>query len=291
MARRGYAFYGGDLSGWPKGMVPTPPILRNLDQYSSELVNGEDGGTWAPADPIVIGSAVAPAVAFSNSSSLLSGDVETVKGNSAHDNYGRTGLVLGGNANPVLQSARTRVVVVHFAMGQDVRSGATGMPREYVLDPVTFGMKVARAGAGTNVLMVPVPLRAQHAGSTITQVQFRYKIGVERTSLPVTADMPRFRISKLPNSSSAGGPLQSSTSTPYDSLGFYVDQAATVADYFNNGNTRTATYACNQNNVVDSNGSYWVVEAKDEGIATGVAGNVYLTATITLTTPADFRPE
>src|SRR4051812_16622967 len=100
MGRRPYVHLAGDLSGWPKGFVPTPSHLRALDQYSSELVNGDEGGTWAPSAPIVLGAYASPSLTL-DTASVFSGDVKTVSGNSRGDELDTPGLVLQNGQPPL----------------------------------------------------------------------------------------------------------------------------------------------------------------------------------------------
>ena len=36
-------------------LVPTPSLIHNWDQTSSESIDGDNGGTWTPAKPIIVG--------------------------------------------------------------------------------------------------------------------------------------------------------------------------------------------------------------------------------------------
>ena len=40
---------------YPPTFVPSPAFMRRLDQAASECIDGDNGGTWAPASPIIIG--------------------------------------------------------------------------------------------------------------------------------------------------------------------------------------------------------------------------------------------
>jgi hypothetical protein len=284
MARRPYVHLAGDLSGWPKGLVPTPALLRRLDQFSSELVNGEDGGTWAPTDPIVLGFYRSPTLFLSTAGSVLSGDVVTVRGNADASERDRPGLVLVDGAVPVLQSSRTRSIVVPLAPFME-RGGAVTDDRGFLLDPATMGAK--QKNLNLPWFTVPLPLRAQHAGATIASVDFRYRIANQRSALPVY--MPTFRVVKC--TAGALAPLHT-VAAPYDANGSLPDQAATAADYYDNGNVRTTTYTPNQNNTaLDPTTAYWAVEVIGEGGANAMAGDIYLSATVHLTSIADMRQE
>ena len=113
--RRPYIHLAGDLSGYPKGFVPSHAWGRRLDQFSSELVNGDEGGEYAPTSPLVIGPHGTPTIDLTSVGSVLSGDVETVKGNRLDDSIDSTpGLVLLAGAVPALAATASRIVTVPF---------------------------------------------------------------------------------------------------------------------------------------------------------------------------------
>lgn len=288
MPRRPFIHLAGNLSGWPKGTVPTPGLMRKMDQFSSELVNGEDGGEYEPETPIVIGPYASPTITFSSTGCGLRGKVETVKGNSRDETVDKAGLVLTGGNFPTFQTARTRKVVVSLGLHIEQRSSSAANDPKFELDPLTFGARRILTNDNTDIVSVPLPIRAQHSGVTIDSVVFRYRINSQRSALPTS--MPKFRVVKV--SADTIAPLNSGTSTPFDSNGWYEDQAGTASAYYNNGQTRTATYTCNQNNTsLAQSNAYWMVMIRDEGGGNNFVGNVYLSAVVNLSAIADYRPE
>lgn len=290
MARRPYVHLAGDLSTWPKGFTPTPAHMRKLDQFSSELVNGEDGGTFNPTDPIVVGPWTTPNITLSTAGSVLSGDVETVAGNSRDATLDVPGIVLQGGNPPICVTARTRSVTVSFVDGivtTDVGSGTAWSAWD--VDPVSRSMRAIIASSA-EMLLLPLPFRAQHRGSTIDSVTFRYAIAQERVALP-NLSKPWFGVFR----GGATAPTFLHTAAgAYNASGFYVDAAATVADYFSNGQTRTAVFTPNQNNTsLDPSAYYYFLAIFDEtGTAgTALAGNRFMSATVALSAIADLRQE
>lgn len=288
MPQRPFIELAGDLSGWPKGFVPSPAFLRKLDQFSSELVNGDEGGSWEPEDPIVLGPVGATTMTFSSGNSLLSGDVETVKGNADDETVNQAGLILTGGAAPIFETSRTRDIVVPLGIHIEALSGSAQNNPRFEIDPLTLGARRIISNNTSDILTVPLPIRAQHSGATIASVDFRFQVASQRSALPST--MPRVRVARLTGGTIA--PLQSSTSSPYDANGWYVDQAGTASAYFNNGQTRTLTYTCNQNNAsLDQSNKLWMVQIRDEGGGNNFVGNIFLSAVVHLTSIADFRQE
>lgn len=285
MARRPYVHLAGDLSTWPKGFTPTPAHMRKLDQFSSELVNGDEGGTYAPSDPIVVGPwGTTPNITLSSAGSVLSGDVETVRGNSRDTTLDGPGLVMQGGNPPIFQTARTRSIVVPFVVFME-HGGAVSDNRGYALDVVRCGAKQTVLAAP--IFTVPLPLRAQHRGATITSVDFSYVIAQQRTSLP--GIMPTVRVIKCTADVAAA---LHTVAAPYITDGWLPDQAATADAYFNNGNPRTTTYTPNQNNTaIDPTTSFWALQLYGEADPNGKIGDVFLSATVHLSTIADMRQE
>jgi hypothetical protein len=283
MARRPYVHLAGDLSGWPKGFVPTPAFLRNLDQFSSELVNGDEGGTYEPTDPIVLGPYGTPAITLSTVGSVLSGDIETVVGNSRDESLDAiSGLVLQSSALPTFQTARTRSVVVGFTNFMEVQSLAVLLEPRFDVDPLTLGARSIVSADSSRMVCVPLPLRAQHRGSTISSVDFRFIIANPQTALP--AVMPRFRV--LAVSADTAAALHTVVGD-YDANGWYTDPTATVATFTNNGQVRTLTYTPDQNHTsIDPSNTFFMAQVRMTTL-----GAIIISATVNLTAIADYRQE
>lgn len=290
MARRPYVHLAGNLSGWPLGFVPTPAHMRKLDQFSSELVNGDEGGDWAPASPIVVGPYSSPNILLTTSGSMITGDIETVAGNSGGNALESPGMVLTGGNVPVFESNRTRTITVGLGVNiSTISTTATMQEPFFEIDPVTFASRSVVAANQFTTNMVVLPIRAQHRGATITSVVFRYAIYAQRSILP--SNMPKFRVIKV--SADTIAPLHTISSGAYDSNGWYEDQAANATDYYNKGQTRTATYTPDQNHTsLDPSNAYWAVQFRNENttLPFGV-GNRFMSATVSLSSIANYQQE
>lgn len=301
MPHRKYVHLAGNLSGWPLGFVPSPATLRNLDQHSSELVNGDDGGTYSPETPIVIGPYGVPTVNLSNAGSLLSGDVETVKGNRLDTSCEPTpGLVLLGGAVPALSAGVLRSVAVPFTSWDESRVVA-GVPliylldgemNFYALDPVTLsmtalsGMDLFTVG-NTVVVTVPLPQRAMHRAATIERIDVRFRVNGQQRVLPATLPSIRvLRVRPVPDAqfalhTAAGG---------YDANGWLVDTAATVAAYTFGGEPRTLSYIPDQyNTAIDPTQEFYLLQMR--GSTAPWVGSSWLSATVSLSGIVDMRQE
>lgn len=289
MPRRPYVYLGGV---WPFGFAPQPAHFRKLDQFSSELVNGEDGGTWEPEEPIILGpfgGAPAATVALTTSGSILSGNVETVLGNEDGDEVNQPGLVLQSGAVPTFQSARSRIVTVGFTNAFYSESGTAQNVEPYFVERQTLAGVLGGSGpAASRMHTVVVPIRGQHRGATIAQVDFRIIVAASsQATLPVTGNAARFRIAKVVGDTTVF--LHDNTSG-YDANGWLIDPAATAAAWHNNGQVRTIPFVPNQNHTnIDPSTSWFMVQMRP---AFGMAvGTMLLSATITLTGIADYRQE
>lgn len=287
MTRRRHAFHAGKF---PVGTVPTPGLLKRLDKYSSEMINGDEGGTYAPASPIVFGpgSVLLPALTFTQASSEFTGDIETVKGNSkaAEAESEPPGIFLRAGVFPEFESARTRAPVVPFSSWAEGLAALDDVPF-YVLDPVFFGARAIVTNLAPRPAAVAVPFRAAHHGATITSVTFRFVVTNRRAALPAT--QPGFRV--LRQSTGSGLQPLLSAGGGADANGWKYSTAANAAVYWNNGKVQDVEYACDQNNVVDAGAYAYMVQFIDEVDTGGPHGNVYLSATFNITNLTHYRPE
>ncbi len=290
MARRPFVHLAGNLSGWPFGTTPVPRTLRNLDQFSSELVNGEDGGTWAPSDAIVIGPCGTPTMTLASAGCVLSGDIATARGNASYTEIdAKPGIVIQGGDGPPFETARTRTILVPFNVWAESQpADATFGVARYRLDPATLGARtVDGAESSTNrETFVPLPIRAQHRGATIDRVDFRYKIGKLQTALPLAG--VAFRIVRI--SGYVTLPMHVDAPPPYTTAGWMYDQSPTIEDYYNYGNVKVMSYVPNLTNTdLDPDGSFYAVQWVDQS---GPAiGNVFLSATVYLSAIPHMGPE
>lgn len=293
---------------WPKGTVPTGPKLHKLDQHSSELVNGDEGGTWTPRTPIVIG--FKPRVGDTNArlyvaaDSLISGDIETVKGNRRQPrqvgaSVGIEAYEPGTPAAPVFETPRSRTIDVAFTCWtESTEIAGNGDPHAsealFAFDPV---LMCPRSVMGTvdkrsdNVGVFPLPLRGNHHGARIASVTFYFQIGSRPTALP--AQKPHFRIVRYEAADGSAVKMHSFGGA-YDSVGWLVDPSANVSTYFDDGNVRSLTYVPDLNNEnLDTSGYGYALQWLDDDndIPEGEQGNAFLGARIVIDQIVSLRSE
>lgn len=254
---------------YPSPWVPTPKFLSRMDLASSQSVNIVGGGTWSPANQLVIGAASvgSPALLLTTTSSF--GAVRT----------GRNGRLRCNNADiPSFLTPRLRTVVipVTFIAGD---AQATGGAQADV-DP-TYGCARILA-PGTGELTFPIPPHSLVQGATISSATLTMRIGQSatgRTALP--ANLPSFILVKL----------RSANLTPLTlTAGYTSFSAADLPSYLNNGNQISATNTATQNQVIDTTTGHYFVSLIDENGANAIApsSNLVHSLTINMSIP-DFR--
>src|SRR3954471_23796930 len=87
--------------------VPSPALLRRLDEIAAQGINGDEGGLWTPSTKLVIGGS---GVQISNAGGFTGG---VATGSRAP----ARALVLGDSDWPTYSTPRTRTVLFHI---QDV---------------------------------------------------------------------------------------------------------------------------------------------------------------------------
>jgi hypothetical protein len=231
----------------PRGQwttVPAPAKIAQLDQQTSESVNGDAGGTWAPETPIAVGGAGLTL----NSISAFSGGVRTRRGYSSASKP-RIHLSTGF---PRFGTARSRTVVLmpptHFKTdGSD----------EFIFDRNGQVNASERATTPAINLSFQVPQSRLHNGGTLTSATFRWRLTREPSAIPGTPEaFALWRTSRtaseLPGPTLIG--LHSDDGVLYAS-GQAFPSYANLAAYWANGSVKSFTYTCNQNHVIDT-GSY-----------------------------------
>lgn len=292
MSRRPYIHLAGDQSLWPRGFAPQVSHFRALDQFSSELINGEEGGTWVPTEPLVLGGTIANALRLNTSGSVISGDVETVDGNELGTELETPGLILQSGAVPTFPTPRTRIINVGFTNAFHAVNG-TPESEYHAVDPDSGALMIVGTPPSVMVFAAVIPIRGTHKGATISQVDFRFIAAGDPNAAAVPAATSSFAGRVLRCSSSAVAHFHSATANVpggYSAAGWRWDTATTVADWLNNGQVRTHTYTPDQNHTnVDPESYFYMVQMRTAIGA--LAGTMFLSAAIHLTNIVDYRPE
>lgn len=156
--------------------VPTPRFLRQLDLDTSQSVNGDDGGLWAPTKPIIVGGS---GVAISTAGGFTGG-VRTGSRAAAG------ALRLGDNDWPTF-AARTRSVVFPIIDDLWAFADVNQETASNTYDQATPGsFKASSTALFTQNLLDRKKLPV---GATIDSVTLRFRVGLKPTAVPGT--LPR----------------------------------------------------------------------------------------------------
>jgi hypothetical protein len=177
---------------WPTGLPPLPSRMRRMDQLSSETIDGDAGGTWAPVKPIIIGGAGVTIYSLGG----FAGTVQTAPGALAGG-----ALVLGDNDYPTAALAHTRTQTIglrDFFNRRDrinPEDAATGF---YPLDESMPGTlknisNVLHPSAARFV--GPIPSARLIQGAILLSMTLKMRVPTAPLGMPTT--MPGFRIVRV----------------------------------------------------------------------------------------------
>lgn len=188
---------------WPEPHAPTPDQLQRLDQTASEAVNGDGGGTWAPASPLVIGGAGVQ----SNAAGGFSGPIRTGRNARAGG-----ALVLGDNDLPRIFPPKTvsRIMTprdFYSKFDQARPDPAPTLPKYWPIDestpgrvrsldytiPGSFGIPPTPVGKATHLLF-PIPSHLLVNGAMFSELRFRFSTQFAAPAFTTFTAMPGFRV-------------------------------------------------------------------------------------------------
>jgi hypothetical protein len=242
--------------------------MSALDDAIARSVNGDDGGSWNPLTPIIIGGS---GMNLTTSSSSIQGGVQTAKGGK---------LVLGNSDWPTFSATRGRTLVFPIVPTMASNSALYGVDCD--LSPQYGCLRTLDLNGAA--LVIPIAKRYLHNGATLTRGTLTWRVGQPHGIVPVpTPKMALWRIT------TSGGTIVALNSTPQLSV-----SAATADIYFNKGNAQTLTYNCNQNNVIDTTQYQYALVWTDEAGAipnNGPPLNLLHSLTLSYSTIADQRFE
>ena len=164
---------------YPAAFVPTPAFLRRLDQAASESIDGDNGGSWAPASPLVIGGA--------GVSLTANGSLSGVRTGKRAANGG--GIVLT-TAYVTISPARPRTTVVALRDYLRRHDDETEIARPYA----ESGPSIVGVNASFTGFACRVPSTRIHHGYIPTKVTLRMRVGARPTTVPTS--MPGFVVTR-----------------------------------------------------------------------------------------------
>jgi hypothetical protein len=240
--------------------VPTPSQVRRLDQQTSESVNGDEGGTWHPEKPIIIGGA---GVRLFGASSITGG---VTTGKYAPDGA----LLLGDSDYPEYVTPRTRTVLFpivddYWAAADDNATSQSPLVADYVQgEPGRFQLTKQTVGAA--VTSMGLDTKRFPPGATISEVRLCFRVGMKPATVP--ASLPSFIFT---------------TATAFEQK--FLPTPANVDAYFNHGLPQDIVLVPSVLTVVDPTASYFV-QLSDGSLT----NNIFHSVSVTFTNITSMRP-
>ncbi len=259
---------------WPPESVPTARDWALFDRAQARGLRVDaNGGTYAPANPIVIGG----------TGLVLSGAAQHIVGDVRTESAGR--LRLGDDDYPVLSPSRTKVRLVPFGIHASGVVGLNDTSFEVLHEP--FGLRfTTKSSSAAREVIWAIPAQELHDGATLSSVVVRFRVGAPHSAVPATRPsiaMARFGVGGV--SAGIGGLL-------YSAFGAEVTPVPTTGDgYYAGGAVQTITMPCDQNNAIDAGIYTYVVLLIDESGAGSVPGNIWHSIELHFTNITDLRPE
>jgi hypothetical protein len=252
---------------WTDGSAPTvtQAELESLDAAHTGLVDGVEGGTWAPASAIVL----------DGTGFALSGPLEVIGEGAVLE------ITADGGTGSVIQledddwpelgpghSGRTRSILTPCGVGQVLRpldstTAPVDLPFARDDGAIQFLAHSFDAGSGAvSEMRAIIPLRV-HDGATLDAVTLRFSVAAAHAAVaPVT--MPKARVIRQ---AIADGTVIAMTSVAggADASGFVAVPSVTSGSaWYAGGAKQTLAIACDQHNVIDIETYAYFVELLEE---------------------------
>lgn len=227
---------------WPGRMALSSRKLSALDLYSSELMNFDEGGTFNPIEPIVIGGA---GMELGSASEVLGGVTTNPK-------YGSTDPRIELVDQWPVHAARTITKTISWA-----NCDGFGAQPVYFNESGAVYQTGLAASSGLNIGMI-VDGHRLHDGATLVTATFSYRYnGSKPTAIPggnesvgiARYDRTTDASTALHSAGTAGGIVYSSV--------FARRDVSTVEDFFAGGNVINLVFTPNQNNVIAKASYYY----------------------------------
>jgi hypothetical protein len=166
-------------SVWVPELVPNQADYQRWDAKQSNGIDADDGGTWSPKTPIILGGAGG---ALTTAGSSITGGVSTKQG-------GRLIFQTSGSVGfPLLSPSRVRTLEIPI-IGANVHTDillGTGSQLEDdyvtpVLGPALYGVRLQNT---VNQLSIDFPERFAHQGARFATVGLTFALNTRPQALP-----------------------------------------------------------------------------------------------------------
>lgn len=239
---------------WITGFSPPPNDWPGFDARSAQAINGDDGGTWAPAigHPIIISAGFGMIV---EGPSVIVGDGAYLKSLTAG------AFQLSSTEWPVLgatHTSRSRNIVstcLRAAVNASQAGPSVAMP---AVPNLAYASPQTVLTPG-QVLQLSVPLRC-HDGATLTSVTVNWIVAWPHTA----TTLPKFRVLRIDQYGAST--TMSSTAAGADASGYFTPG---TSGWSHPGVAQSFVVTVDTNNVVDISSFEYVLEVDEEQGVTG----------------------
>ena len=227
---------------WPPHMGFSSRMGSKLDQYSSELVDFANGGTWTPSNPIAVGGRGIAA----NNASIISGAVTTKPGYG-----GKKPQIELEDMWPLFSVARSKVVVIPWT-----RSDGYGPHRViFNRNGSIIKSKPTGTGLGLETGMI-IGDHQMHDGATLVRATCNLRYTGPK---PAAIGSENFAIRRYTRAADVATTLHTNGtvgSTTYAGGAAYR-VVTTVEQWYASGNVVSIVFEPDQNNVIDKTTYYY----------------------------------
>lgn len=163
---------------WPTELVPGSNDYQRWDVAQAKTVDGDNGGTWAPSKPIIIGGA---GVVFNTVASTATGGVTTATS-------GR--VAVPGSTPPSIAAPTVSDTIIVPALRLKLPSGAASLSTGLQAEEY-FATSFAPGAVGvqtmlTSGVVLEIPRRYLHNGASLIHLTMRFRVVTSPASLPAT---------------------------------------------------------------------------------------------------------
>lgn len=241
--------------------------MQAIDQATFLAINGDDGGTWAPASNIVIGGAgvgIGAAWIMNGVNTTVASSAQITFAKGTADDY--FGFAVG---HPGRTKSFMRIALI---------SVYTPTPQDVFYSPFPFPNV---GGLLSQVLSARflTPIRV-YDGAMLQSLQIYFAVGTSHPNVPQF--MPQVRVIAVRTDGTIVPLRGPDTTTDVD--GFQGIAAPAIgAAWYAGGSVQNVTYTCNQNKLIDLSRYEYFLEIIDEGGVNALAGlsvgNAWMAAT------------
>jgi hypothetical protein len=253
------AFDRAQSSGtWTAGPPYYVPVLADwlkLDQNSSQIINGDEGGTWAPQTAQITIAGGGLVVTGPTVISDVGGTLEST----AAGAFGLTSTewpVLGPT-----HAFRSRTIV-SSCLPATVNTTKVGQSGAYPIIPnLNYGSPQTVLVPGA-AFTLTVPIRC-HDGATLSSVVVSWIVSTPQGTPPT---LPKFRVVQI-DVNGVGTPM-SSTAAGADANGYFTPTVGS-GGWYNNGLAQSCTLTVDTDNVISLATYEYVLEIQEQQGQTG----------------------